>query len=87
MLSIPIAIADPNIGTNDASVAANTIAQLIQTAALIAVPLAIALSTSPSSIYGPRVHPRCATLSTVSALAASNPRPSAGWRSRSSPTW
>ena len=46
MLSIPIAIADPNVGTNDASVVANTIAQLIQTAALIAIPLAIAYRTS-----------------------------------------
>jgi membrane protease YdiL (CAAX protease family)/uncharacterized RDD family membrane protein YckC len=46
VLSIPIAIADPNVGTDDASVVANTIAQLIQTAALIAVPLAIAYRTS-----------------------------------------
>jgi membrane protease YdiL (CAAX protease family)/uncharacterized RDD family membrane protein YckC len=46
VLSIPVAIADPNVGTDDASVAANTIAQLIQTAALIAIPFAIAYRTS-----------------------------------------
>jgi membrane protease YdiL (CAAX protease family)/uncharacterized RDD family membrane protein YckC len=46
VLSIPIAIADPNVGTDDASVAANTLAQLIQTAVLIAVPLAIAYRSS-----------------------------------------
>jgi membrane protease YdiL (CAAX protease family)/uncharacterized RDD family membrane protein YckC len=46
VLSIPIAIADPNIGTDDASVAANTLAQLIQTFALIGIPLAIAYRTS-----------------------------------------
>jgi membrane protease YdiL (CAAX protease family) len=46
VLSIPIAIADPNIGTDDASVVANTLAQLIQTFALIGIPLAIAYRTS-----------------------------------------
>jgi membrane protease YdiL (CAAX protease family) len=52
VLSIPVAIADPNIGTADASVAANTIAQLIQTVALIGVPLAIALRGSGRRAIG-----------------------------------
>jgi uncharacterized protein len=43
VLTLPIAIADPNIGTDDASVAANVLAQLIQTATLIAVPIAVAM--------------------------------------------
>jgi membrane protease YdiL (CAAX protease family) len=46
VLSIPIAIADPNVGSDDASVLANTLAQLIQTLALIGLPLAIAYRTS-----------------------------------------
>jgi membrane protease YdiL (CAAX protease family) len=42
IFSIPVAIVDPKVGQDEGSVAANLIAQLIQVAMLIAVPLAIA---------------------------------------------
>jgi CAAX protease family protein len=41
IFSIPVAAIDPNIGTDDGSVAGNVIAELIQVAALIGVPLAV----------------------------------------------
>jgi hypothetical protein len=41
VLSIPVAAIDPNLGTEDGSVAANVVAELIQVAVLIGVPLAI----------------------------------------------
>lgn len=41
VLSIPVAVIDPNIGTDDGSVAGNVIAELIQVAVLIGVPLAV----------------------------------------------
>ncbi len=41
VFSIPVAAIDPNIGTDDGSVAGNVIAELIQVAALIGVPLVV----------------------------------------------